>query len=202
MSSVTLRDRRVVAKPAGTALLENHRLAFTLPSKRWTGRAADIRPAPGVGVWGVLWEMAEPTPSILSNFATTVLRSMSFRSRWDGPASPNGRLLQGQARAQSCRRGTTCARVPAQNDRGRDRCRAARLLHRFPPQPRLRLYPAREVRRGTGCREVASGWVDSTMRTSGRSSHFQMRWASSANATVSGTRCGEAATAAVVVSGG
>ena len=60
MSSVTLHDRGVDAKSAGAALLENHRLSFTLPSKRWTGRAADIRPAPGGGVWGVLWELAEP----------------------------------------------------------------------------------------------------------------------------------------------
>lgn len=60
MSRLTLRDRRVDVKAAGTALLRNHRLAFTLPSKRWTGRAADILPAPGAGVWGVLWEMAEP----------------------------------------------------------------------------------------------------------------------------------------------
>ena len=60
MSRLTLRDRGVDVNPAGTALLRDHRLAFTLPSKRWTGRAADILPAPGVGVWGVLWEMPEP----------------------------------------------------------------------------------------------------------------------------------------------
>lgn len=60
MSRLTLRDRGVDVNPAGTALLRDHRLAFTLPSKRWTGRAADILPAPGAGVWGVLWEMPEP----------------------------------------------------------------------------------------------------------------------------------------------
>ena len=60
MSRSTLRDRGVDVKPAGVAFLRNHRLAFTLPSERWTGRAADILPAPGAGVWGVLWEMAEP----------------------------------------------------------------------------------------------------------------------------------------------
>lgn len=60
MSRSTLRDRRVDVTPAGTALLRDHRLAFTLPSKRWTGRAADVLPASGDGVWGVLWEMPEP----------------------------------------------------------------------------------------------------------------------------------------------
>ncbi len=44
MSLSTLRDRGVDANPAGSALLENHRLAFTLPSERWTGRAADEAP--------------------------------------------------------------------------------------------------------------------------------------------------------------
>ena len=60
MSPVTIRERVVGATPAGTALLRNHRLAFTLPSKRWTGRAADVLPASGAGVWGVLWEITDP----------------------------------------------------------------------------------------------------------------------------------------------
>ncbi|MDA2979705.1 MAG: gamma-glutamylcyclotransferase [Actinomycetota bacterium] len=60
MSRVTLRDRGVDVNPVGAALLKDHRLAFTLPSERWTGRAADILPAPGAEVWGVLWEMTDP----------------------------------------------------------------------------------------------------------------------------------------------
>ena len=60
MSLSTLRDRGVHANRAGAALLRDHRLAFTLPSERWTGRAADMVPEPGAGVWGDLWEMAEP----------------------------------------------------------------------------------------------------------------------------------------------
>ena len=60
MSLLTLRDRGVDANPVGAALLRDHRLAFTLPSERWTGRAADILPVLGVGVWGVLWELSEP----------------------------------------------------------------------------------------------------------------------------------------------
>lgn len=59
MSPATIRERVVGATPAGTALLRHHRLAFTLPSKRWTGRAADVLPAPGSGVWGVLWELPD-----------------------------------------------------------------------------------------------------------------------------------------------
>jgi hypothetical protein len=61
MSSDTLRDRGVQANLRGAAMLENHRLAFTLPSERWTGRAADILPAAGHEVWGVLWDLADPT---------------------------------------------------------------------------------------------------------------------------------------------
>jgi hypothetical protein len=60
MSRSTLRDRGVDVIPAGTALLRDHRLAFTLPSQRWTGRAADILPTPGAEVWGVLWQIRKP----------------------------------------------------------------------------------------------------------------------------------------------
>lgn len=61
MSPETIRERGVGADSIGPALLRNHRLAFTLPSKRWTGRAADVLPAPGAGVWGILWELSEPS---------------------------------------------------------------------------------------------------------------------------------------------
>lgn len=60
MSSATLRERGVYAEAAGPALLRDHRLAFTLPSVRWTGRAADVLPAEGDEVWGVLWDLSDP----------------------------------------------------------------------------------------------------------------------------------------------
>ena len=60
MSSATLRERGVHAEMAGPALLRDHRLAFTLPSIRWTGRAADVLPADGHDVWGVLWDLSDP----------------------------------------------------------------------------------------------------------------------------------------------
>lgn len=60
MSATTLRDRGVTAELAGPALLRDHRLAFTLPSVRWTGRAADVLPARGYEVWGVLWHLSDP----------------------------------------------------------------------------------------------------------------------------------------------
>lgn len=59
MSPATIRERVVGATPAGTALRRHHQLAFTLPSKRWTGRAADVLRAAGSGVWGVLWELPD-----------------------------------------------------------------------------------------------------------------------------------------------
>ena len=60
MSSVTLEERGVDAEMAGPARLRDHRLAFTLPSIRWTGRAADVLPADGHDVWGVLWDLSDP----------------------------------------------------------------------------------------------------------------------------------------------
>jgi gamma-glutamylcyclotransferase len=41
----------------GAAELPDHRLAFLRRSIRWQGGAADIVPAPGESVWGVLWEL-------------------------------------------------------------------------------------------------------------------------------------------------
>jgi gamma-glutamylcyclotransferase (GGCT)/AIG2-like uncharacterized protein YtfP len=41
----------------GAAQLHNYRLAFNKPSFNWGGAAADVVPAPGESVWGVLWEI-------------------------------------------------------------------------------------------------------------------------------------------------
>ena len=60
MARTTLDERGVRAKLVGAAFVLDHRLAFTLPSQRWTARAADLLPEPGHEVWGVLWEMADP----------------------------------------------------------------------------------------------------------------------------------------------
>ena len=59
MAATTLLERGVRAQMAGPALLRNHRLAFTLPSTRWTGRAADVLPDESRTVWGVLWNLAD-----------------------------------------------------------------------------------------------------------------------------------------------
>ena len=41
----------------GPAELPDHRLAFLRRSIRWQSGAADIVPAPGESVWGVLWQL-------------------------------------------------------------------------------------------------------------------------------------------------
>ncbi|MDJ0952618.1 MAG: gamma-glutamylcyclotransferase family protein [Acidimicrobiia bacterium] len=60
MARTTLVERGVRARRAGAGFVPNYRLAFTLPSQRWTGRAADLVPATGHQAWGVLWEMNDP----------------------------------------------------------------------------------------------------------------------------------------------
>jgi hypothetical protein len=46
------------AELISTARLADHRLAFTLESKRnWLGGVADILPEPGAEVWGALWHI-------------------------------------------------------------------------------------------------------------------------------------------------
>jgi cation transport regulator ChaC len=44
----------------GTACLREHRLAFTRRSKRSHGGVADVVPAEGDSVWGVLYEIGPP----------------------------------------------------------------------------------------------------------------------------------------------
>lgn len=58
MSSTVMADRCPNALSLGAARLDDHRLAFSLPSLRWGGYAADIETAEGSAVWGVLWEVA------------------------------------------------------------------------------------------------------------------------------------------------
>ena len=60
MAATTLAERQVVARFVGPAFVTDHRLAFTLPSQRWTGRAADLLPRAGDRTWGVVWDLADP----------------------------------------------------------------------------------------------------------------------------------------------
>ncbi len=60
MARATLDERGVQARLIGAGFVPDYRLAFTLPSQRWTGRAADLLHEPGHETWGVLWELAEP----------------------------------------------------------------------------------------------------------------------------------------------
>jgi hypothetical protein len=41
------------------ARLRDHRIAFTYPSRRWGGGAADVIAAPGHVVWGLVWELSD-----------------------------------------------------------------------------------------------------------------------------------------------
>jgi hypothetical protein len=45
------------SRPGFRARLLDHRIAFTHPSRRWGGGAADVIAAPGHSVWGLVWEL-------------------------------------------------------------------------------------------------------------------------------------------------
>ncbi len=60
MARTTLDERGVRASLVGAAFVSDMRLAFTLPSLRWTGYAADLVAAPGERAWGVLWDLENP----------------------------------------------------------------------------------------------------------------------------------------------
>ncbi|NNC41475.1 MAG: gamma-glutamylcyclotransferase [Acidimicrobiia bacterium] len=59
MSSVVMLKRCPGATPEGAARLDDHQLAFRLPSQRWGGHAADIADEAGSSTWGVLWKLSE-----------------------------------------------------------------------------------------------------------------------------------------------
>lgn len=45
------------ARLVSSARLPDYRLAFTRRSERWGGGVADVLPAPGAEVWGVVWRI-------------------------------------------------------------------------------------------------------------------------------------------------
>jgi gamma-glutamylcyclotransferase (GGCT)/AIG2-like uncharacterized protein YtfP len=52
-----MKARCPTARARCTARLADHRLGFSHYSKRWSGGAADVLPAPGRSVWGLVYEM-------------------------------------------------------------------------------------------------------------------------------------------------
>lgn len=56
---------RVQGVSAGCGVLRGYRLSFTLPSKRWTGYAADIAAFDGAEVWGRLWRISDDQLKVL-----------------------------------------------------------------------------------------------------------------------------------------
>lgn len=68
MSTTVMADRCPRALPIGPARLDDHRLDFRLPSRRWGGFAADLVADEGAALWGVLWELASEDLSELDRF--------------------------------------------------------------------------------------------------------------------------------------
>jgi len=66
--SAELFDRRIGGVSLGSARLADHRLVFDLPSQRWTGHAANIRPASGTETWGRLWEIEADRLAVLDEY--------------------------------------------------------------------------------------------------------------------------------------
>jgi gamma-glutamylcyclotransferase len=52
-----MQMRCPTARPVARARLTDYRLAFTHPSRRWRGGSADIVPAAGQAVWGVIYAL-------------------------------------------------------------------------------------------------------------------------------------------------
>lgn len=68
LASAVMLERCPEAVPHGSARLDDHRLTFRLPSRRWGGHAADIAREAGQSVWGVLWEITPRHLSVLDQY--------------------------------------------------------------------------------------------------------------------------------------
>jgi hypothetical protein len=130
MSETTLRERGIEAERAGIGFLPGYRLAFTLPSRRWTGRAADILETPLTGVWGVLWRLTDA--AAFDTYEANYDRVVVSVSRHDGDPgdrwAPNVRtdVLTYTVRVAN-RSAIEAAPAPAYAQRMLDGAEAARL---------------------------------------------------------------------------
>ena len=61
MSTRIMNEWCATFESVGPARLDDYRLAFTRPSARWGGGAADVIPAVGQVVWGVLYAIDDET---------------------------------------------------------------------------------------------------------------------------------------------
>jgi len=63
-----MRERCPSSQMRFTAELRDHRLGFSYFSRRWRGGAADLVPAKGCSIWGVVYELAEAELPLLDRF--------------------------------------------------------------------------------------------------------------------------------------
>ena len=68
MASSQMADRCPGAVYLGVARLPGYRLAFDAWSNRRGGLVADVLPAPGLDVWGVVWEVTEEHAESLDRY--------------------------------------------------------------------------------------------------------------------------------------
>jgi len=68
MASSQMADRCPGAVCLGVVRLPDYRLAFDAWSNRRGGLVADVLPAPGSEVWGVLWEVTEAHAEALDRY--------------------------------------------------------------------------------------------------------------------------------------
>lgn len=103
MSSTVMAERCASARSLGPGKLGGHRLAFTLPSTRWGGFAADLVIDAPSSVWGVLWDVDNEALAVLDGYEARYDRCVIAVST--GPATTKAMTYRVKAENRQRRAG-------------------------------------------------------------------------------------------------
>lgn len=72
----------------GPARLDGYRLVFNVPSRSWGGGAANVGPAVGGKLWGILWEVGDADLEALNSFRGDERMQLVLDVEVQGPEGP------------------------------------------------------------------------------------------------------------------
>ena len=88
MNPDTMRSDTPDATVIGPARLDGYRLVFNVPSRSWGGGAANVVPAVGGQLWGILWELDDAALEALNSFRGDERMQLVLDVEVQGPEGP------------------------------------------------------------------------------------------------------------------